>query len=689
MKRIGMVLLGALVSCATVTGAAADEGMWTYDRVPTKLLQERYGFAPDAAWLDHLRLSSVHLGASASFVSAEGLILTNHHVALGSLQRLATAEKNYVRDGFYAKTRAEEIPIAGLTAEVLVSMEDVTARVDGAVKPGSSAADAKTQHDGKMAEIAEECRKKTGLKGDVVTLFGGAKHVLYRYKQYTDVRLVFAPELSAAFFGGDYDNFTYPRYDLDVAFMRAYENGKPARVEHFLAVDSKGAADGDAVFVSGHPGRTSRLDIVAMLEYRRDVTSPARLAQLREQRALLNAYGARGAEEARRARTRVYFIENSLKRLEGETAGLNDPALMARKKAQEGALLAALDKTPGLAGYRAAWSDLGRAMAWAREHEKDRLYKVSFGSRTLLGTAIQILRYADEVAKPDADRLERYHEAQLPDLLRELENPPPVHKDLEEVLLAWELRRMLEGLGPDDPLVRAALEGKSPEEAVSSLLAATKLDDAAIRRALLENKGKAVAGSDDPLLKLARRVDAVLRDVQKQFRDRVDAVVEEGLTSVARAGFAVHGDEKYPDATGTLRLAFGKVAGYPLATTLVPPFTTYYGLFDRAYAFGSRGDFALAPRVEAHKAELSLATPLDFVSTADITGGNSGSPIVNRAGRLVGLVFDGNQSSHPNTFLYDEATARCVAVDVRGILEALRRVYDAGALADELEAGAR
>ena len=362
---------------------------------------------------------------------------------------------------------------------------------------------------------------------------------------------------------------------------------------------------------------------------------------------------------------------------------------MAKKKAQEDALLAALDKTPGLNEYRAAWSDLGRAMAWAREHEKDRLYKVGFAGRTLVGAAIQILRYADEVAKPDADRLERYHEAQLPDLLRELENPPPVYKDLEEVLLVWEFRKLLEGLGPDDPFVRAVLEGKSPEEAVSGLLAATKLDDAAFRRALLKDKGKAVAGSDDPLLKLARRVDALLREVQKQFRDSMDAVVEEGLTSVARAGFAVYGDEKYPDATGTLRLAFGKVAGYPLATTLVPPFTTYYGLFDRAYSFGNRGDFAVPPRLEARKADVKLATPLDFVSTADITGGNSGSPVVNRAGRLVGLVFDGNQSSHPNTFVYDEATARCVAVDVRGILEALRKVYDAGALADELEAAPR
>ncbi len=689
MKRTGLAIVGTLVLCAAVSSSAADEGMWTYDRVPVKLLQERYGFAPDAAWLDHLRLASVHLGASASFVSADGLILTNHHVALGSLQRLSTAEKNYVRDGFYAKTRADEIPVPGLTAEILVSMEDVTASVESAAKAGTPPAEAKARREARMAEIADECRKKTGLRGDVVTLYGGAKYVLYRYRQYTEVRMVFAPELGAAFFGGDYDNFTYPRYDLDIAFMRAYEDGKPARVESFLAVDPKGLADGDAVFVSGHPGRTSRLDTLAMLEYRRDVTSPARLAQLREQRALLNAYGARGAEEARRARARLFGVENSLKRLEGETGGLNDPALMAKKKAQEQALLAALDKTPGLNAYRQAWNDVADAMSWAHDHEKDRLYKVGFAGRTLVGTAVQIVRYADEVAKPDADRLERYHEAELPELLRQLENPAPVYKDLEQVLLVWEFRKILEGLGPADPFVAALLEGKKPEEAVPALLAGTKLDDGAFRRELLKDKGKAVAASDDPLLKLARRVDPMLRDAQKQFRDHVDAVVEEGLTSVARAGFAVYGEEKYPDATGTLRLAFGKVAGYRFATTLVPPFTTYYGLFDRAFSFGNTGDFAVPPRLAARKADVNLATPLDFVNTADITGGNSGSPVVNRAGRLVGLVFDGNQPSHPNTFVYDETTARCVAVDVRGILESLRKIYDAGALADELEGPAR
>jgi hypothetical protein len=689
MRKQRLLLLALVSLLCSALPALADEGMWTYDQAPTKLLEERYGFAPDAAWLDHLRLSSVRIGASGSFVSGDGLILTNHHVALGSLQRLSMPEKNYVRDGFHAGSRAEEIKVPGFTVRVLLSIEDVTAAVDGAVKQGATVADAKVQHDGKMALIAQECAERTKLTCDVVTLWGSVKHVLYRYKLYTDVRLVFAPELQAAFFGGDYDNFTYPRYDLDFALFRAYEDGKPAKVEHYLRVEPNGAADGDLIVVSGHPGATSRLETVAMLEYLRDVRFPARLDQLRQQRALLVAYSARGPEQARRARSRLYGVENSLKSLVGEQGGLKDPALMDTKRTQEAALLKALDAKPGLGEYRKAWIDLADAMGWARAHEKDGLYKSSLGSRTLLGTAMQIVRYAEEERKPDADRLEGYHEAELPDLLRNLENPPPIFKDLEEVLLTWELRRMADGLGAADPFVRTVLEGRSPEEAVAGLLAGTKLDDTAFRRELLKDHGKAVAASDDPLLRLARRADPTVRDVQKQFRDHVDAVEEEGLTSVARAGFAAYGADAYPDATGTLRLAFGKVEGYEFATTLVPPFTTFYGLYDRAYSFGNKGDFALPARVAAHKADVNLSTPLNFVSTADITGGNSGSPIVNRAGRLVGLVFDGNQQSHPNSFVYGETEARCVAVDVRAILEALRKIYDAGVLADEMEAPAR
>ncbi len=669
--------------------ARADEGMWTYDKVPTKLIQERYGFTPTKEWLDHLRLSSVNVYASASFVSPDGLILTNHHVALGSLQRLASAEHNYVRDGFYAKTQADELPIPGMTVRVLMSIEDVTARVEGAVKKGATTAQAGDQREAQIALIEAECLKATGLKGHVVKLYGGAEYDLYRYKEYTDVRLVFAPELQAAFFGGDYDNFTYPRYDLDMAFLRAYENGKPAQVQAYLKVNPQGARDGDLVFVSGHPGRTDRLHTLAMLEYDRDVVFPSTLDTLKKTRDLLNAYSKRGPEQARRARTYLYFLENSIKSREGEYGGLQDPKLMAKKAAQENALRAAVAKDPKLAGYAKAWTDLEQSTAWAKAHEKERLFILNFGGRNVLGQALRLVRYPVEIAKPDAERLEGYHDAELPETLRGLQAHSPYYRDLDEVTLTFEFERIAAGLGPDHPFTKALLQGATPQEAVKKLLDGTKINDAAFRGDLLKDKGKAIAASTDPMLELARRVDPMVREVRKAFRDNVESVEDVSLAAVAQAEFAAYGSDTYPDATGTLRLAFGKIAGYPFATTLVPPFTTFYGLYDRAYSFGNTGDFRLTPKEEAAKGDVDMGVFLNNVSTCDITGGNSGSPLVDKEGRLVGLVFDGNMESHPNTFVYDETEARCVAVDVRGLLHALSKVYGAQGLVDEMLAAAK
>ncbi len=690
-NRSFLPVLAAASLCAQAP-ARADEGMWTYDHVPVKQLESKYGFLPAQAWLDHLRLSSVDIYASASFVSKDGLILTNHHVALGAAQRLSTPEHNYVRDGFVAESRDKELPIPGMTIQVLDSIEDVTGQVESGVKPGASPAEASKEKEERITSIEGACLKKTGLKGQVVTLYGGAQYALYRYKEYSDVRLVFIPELQAAFFGGDDDNFTYPRYDLDMAMLRAYENGKPAHVENYLKVNLEGAKDGDLVFVSGHPGRTDRLQTLSMLEYDRDVSMPFRLERMTEMRSLLKAYSAKGPEEARRARTFLYFLENSLKSTEGELRGLKDPELMAKKKSQEDALRAAVEKDPGLAKkYGGAWKEVEAAISWARGHETDLHYKmdVGMGGRGLLGGALQIVRYADEISKPDQERLEGFHDAELPDLIRRIEAPSPVYKDLEEVMLANGFEDMVKGLGADDPFVKTVLGGQRPEALAKSIIAGTKLDDPVYRKKLLENKGKTVAKCGDPMIALARRIDPVLRETRKAYRDHVEAVEEAALTKVAEAGFAVYGTDTYPDATGTLRLAFGIVAGYPQGTTLVPPFTTFYGLFDRAYGFGNRGDFSIPPRTAAHQADIDLKTPLNFVCTADITGGNSGSPVVDREGRLVGLVFDGNAQSHPNTFVYDEYQARCVAVDVRAILEALRKMYGAGNLADEMVDSAR
>ena len=671
----------------------ADEGMWTYDHVPYKLLKERYSFVPTQEWLDHLRLSSVNIHASASFVTPDGLIVTNHHVALGFVQRLSTPEHNYVRDGFYAKTRAEEIPIPGASIRVLQSIQDVTAKVDAAVKAGSTAAQAAEQRVKVITAIEADCVKATGLEGDVIALFGGARYALYRYKRYHDVRLVFVPELQAAFFGGDYDNFTFPRHDLDMAFLRAYENGQPAKTSNYLKVNPAGAKDGDLVFVSGHPGQTDRQLTLSALEYLRDVSFPERIARTRYAIEILSAYGARGPEQARRARTNLYFLENSRKAREGELRGLRDAELMARKAAQEKALRDAVEKDPELKRlYGGAWDEMSAAYGWARAHQKEILDESEMpggGYGRLSGTALVMLRYAAEVKKPDAERLHGYHEAEIADTLMRIQSPQPYHKDLEEMVTVDALHVLLKDLGPDDPYVKTILQGRSPEDMAKEIIGATRLDDVAFRKELLKNKGEAVLLCHDPLIELARRADPTLRAAEKAVRDNLTAVQEEALTQIAKAGFAVYGQDAYPDATGTLRLAFGTVAGYPFATTLVPPFTTFYGLYDRAYSFGDQGDFKLTPSEEKGRDKLDLSTKLDLACTADITGGNSGSPLVDRDGRLVGLVFDGNMESHPNAYVYDETEARCVAVDIRGILEALKKLYGADALVEELLAASK
>lgn len=677
-----------VASAFASVGVQADEGMWTYDHVPFKLLQERYSFKPTQEWLDHLRLSSISVHASASFVSPDGLILTNHHVVVGYIQRLSTPEHNYVREGFYAKTRAEEIPIPGASVRVLQSIEDVTSRVEAAVPKNAMTAQAADQRAKIIAAIESECLKNTGFEGEVVAFFGGATYSLYRYKRFTNIRFVFAPEDQAANFGGDFDNFTYPRHDLDMAFLRAYGD-EQAKTSQYLKVNPEGAKDGELVFASGHPGKTDRQFTISVLEYLRDVSYPAKIARTHHAIDVMNAYSARGTEENRKAKIGLYYLANSLKAREGELRGLRDPALMSAKGSQERTLREAVDKDPELKRlYGGAWDRMRMACEWARAHQNEILDKTEMYGR-FSGAALTMVRYADEVRKPDSDRLPGYHNAELPDTLRRLESPQPYHKDLEEILMADTFQVLLKDLGPGDPYIKIVLQGRSPAEVAREVMSGTKLDDVEVRKALLKDEGKAVLASKDPLIELVRRADPTVRAAERDVRNNFDAVQNEALTQIAKAEFAVYGEGAYPDATGTLRLAFGKVAGYPFATTLVPPFTTFYGLYDRAGSFGNKGDFKLAPSEEKSRDKLDLRTPLNLVCTADITGGNSGSPLVDGEGRLVGLVFDGNMESHPNVFVYDETQARCVAVDIRGILEALRKLYGADALVQEMLTAAK
>jgi len=691
-RLLRSVLAAALLVFVSSLGRA-DEGFWPFNALPKDAIKRAYGFEPTDAFVERLQRAAVRFaGASGSFVSANGLILTNHHVGLRTIQRLSTPEHDYVRDGFYAKTPAEELKAPELELMVLQSIEDVTARVDAAVAPGMSPAEAFAARRAAIAEIEKASQDATGLRSEVVTLYQGALYHLYRYKVYDDVRLVFAPEFDVAFYGGDPDNFTYPRYCLDICFFRAYEGGVPARVSHYLPWSPNGAADGEPVFAAGHPGATQRLNTVAHLEYLRDHGIPWTLTLLERRHAALSQYSARGPEQARQAKDELFAIENSLKSYRGQLAGLRDAALMAKKQDAERRLRAAVDADPEKQRrFGSAWNQVADARrAFTRYYKAHSLVEggAGFNSR-YFAMARTIVRLVAERAKPDRDRLPEFGEARLPALERQLYATAPVFPALEEVKLADSLALLAGELGATHPVVVAALQGKPPAVRAAELVNGTKLGDVEFRKALVAGGAAAIADATDPMVVLARAVDAEARALRKRYEDEVASVEREAYARIAQAVFAVHGTAAYPDATSTLRLAYGAVKGYREDGRSVPPFTDFAGLYARAAAHQNAPPYRIVERWQAKKSALALSTPFNFVSTLDIVGGNSGSPVVNRRGELVGVIFDGNIQSLPGYFIYDAAVNRAVAVDSRGILEALRVVYEADRIVSELSGGSR
>ena len=666
---------------------AADEGMWTFDNPPAKLLQEKYGFTPTKEWLDHLRLASVRFndGGSGSFVSPHGLALTNHHVAYGQLQKVSTPQKDYARDGFFAKTQAEEMQCPDLELNLLESMEDVTAQVQAAAKPGMKDAEALKARQAEIAKIDRESLKATGLRSEVVPLYQGGEYSLYRYKKYTDIRLVFAPEQQIAFFGGDPDNFTYPRYDLDMALFRVYENGKPIETPNYLKWNAQGASDNELVFASGNPGSTSRLDTLAEIKLRRDYLLSLRLKILNRTVDVLQKYSAKGTEQTRQAASLIFGLQNSLKVLNGQYEGLRDKSLMATIEKREADFLKQVNSKPEWKqAYGSAWDEI----AEASNKELPRLKELSlwnFRRIQMPSNALTPVQYVAEVKKPDGERLEGFHESELESLRFRLLSPAPVYPEMEKVLVTQRLHDILEELGPHDTFAAAVLNGQPLPQAVDALFATTKIGDAAFRKSLLEGGEAAVAASTDPMILMARRVDSLDRDLHKWYEDNVQSVETAAGEKIGKARFAIYGKSTYPDATFTLRLAYGTVKGYPMNGTVAPPVTTFYGLYDRSDSFGGKPPFDLPDRYSARRDKLDLSTRFNFVNTCDITGGNSGSPVVNRNGEIVGLIFDGNIESLVSDFVYDETKNRAVAVHTASMTMALRQLYDAGSLADEIE----
>lgn len=683
-------LVGAAVVACLVAGATlrADEGFWPFNAVPRAAIEQAYDFGVTDQWLRHVQLASVRFGgASGSFVSPDGLVLTNHHVGRGAIQQLSTPDRDLIKLGFHARTRAEELKVPAMELTVLQSIEDVTARVNAAVTPAMSQADAFAARRGAIATIEKASTDATGLLSTVVTLYQGGLYHLYRYKKYGDVRLVFAPEHGIAFFGGDPDNFTYPRYNLDITLFRVYENDKPAKIEHYLKVSASGAADGELVFTSGHPGGTQRLYTLAHLEYLRDVSMPANLERLERMREARLRYAALGAEQARQVQSDVFGIENSLKSMRGQLAGLKDQAVIARKQASEAALRKAVAADPATqAAYGDAWGQIAASRKVARDVMTDQAFlEGAQGLDTrLFSIARSIVRVVEEREKPNADRLPEYTEARMASFERQLYSPAPIYPAAETAKLADSLAFMREKLGAGHALVTQILAGKAPEARAEELVGGSTLADVAARRALVEGGKAAVAASKDPLIQLALAIDAPSRAVRKKGEDEVASVERDAYAKIARAVFATQGTSAYPDGTGTLRLSYGRLKGYTENGAPVAPFSDYAGLYARHAQFAGKAPFDLPQRWLDRKAALDLRVPFNFVSTNDIVGGNSGSPVINRNAELVGVVFDGNIQMLPGYFVYEGSVNRTVSVDSRGILEALRKMYDAGPLVDEL-----
>src|SRR5437763_9362979 len=690
LRKLTCALVVALFSLQTLQFTArADEGMWPFNNIPRAEIKKKYGFDVTDQWLKHVQLASVRFnnGGSGSFVSPEGLVLTNYHIVEDFVGEFTTAQKDYANECFLASTRAEEMKIPNLELNELMSIEDVTERVNANVKPDMSAADALAARRTMMAAIEAESTKATGLRSDVITLYQGGQYNLYRYKKYTDVRLVFVPEFQAAFFGGDPDNFNFPRFNIDMSLVRVYENDQPVHPAEYLKWSTTGTKEGDVVFVTGNPGSTSRLNTVANLEYLRDVSIPLIIRTLEHREAVLKAYMAQGEEQTRRGQNELNSVQNSLKVYRGQLGGLKDASLMARKTKEEQALRQSIASDPRRQKeYGSAFDAIANARKNFAPYERDRRFlDLSAGFNTqLFGYARALVRYAAESAKPNAERLPEYTDARLPALGAALAADTPLYLDFEKLKLADSLNFMASEYGKDNPLVVRVLKGKTPEARAAELIDGTKLKDAMFRAQLFKGGKTAIDASDDPMLELARSIDTEARAVRKRYENEVTSVERNAYGQIAHALFETEGTKLYPDATFTLRLSYGAVKGYNENGKHFAPFTTLGGLYERAAEHKYQFPYNLPQRWLDRKSSLDLKTPFNFVTTNDIIGGNSGSPTVNRQGELVGLIFDGNIESLVGNFIYDESVNRAISVDSRGMLEVMRKMFDATDLVAEL-----
>jgi len=687
MKHLKIKLFIFLLAVTFLIPAHADEGLWLFNMPPSSILKAKYNFTVTPEWLQHIQLSSIRFGgASGSFVSPDGLVLTNHHVGQGAIQNLSTKDRDLMKTGFYARTKAEELKAPGMELMVLQEIEDVTAKLTGTEKPDMTPAQAAEARGRAIAAIEKESTEKTGLRSTVVNLYSGGMYHLYRYKVYNDVRLVFAPEYAVAFFGGDPDNFTYPRYDFDITLFRIYENDKPISSKHFLKWNTAGLKEGDLIFASGHPGSTGRLLTMTQMEFLRDVSYPFTIANYQRRRALLQEYGKRGPEYARQAQGTLFGIENSLKATIGYQSGLLDKKLMEKKLKEEQAFRGAVRKDPALDNeFGKAWDELAQAeQKYAAIFKAYRFFEGAAGFTTgYFSTARTLVRLALERTKPNDERLREYRDAALPSLTRRLLAVTPTYDELDVfnftdslIQLQKEFGQMLE--------VKWLFQGRLAEDVAKDLIAGSKLKDVEVRKKYLDGGLDAIYASDDPMIKLALLVDPMSRGLRKRYETEVESVEARNGTLIARALFKTKGASIPPDATSTLRLSFGAVKTFVENGQKIPITTNFKGMFDKSAKNGNKPPYELPPSFLAAKAKIDLNTPLNFIATCDSIGGNSGSPVVNRKGEFSGVLFDGNIQSLPARFVYSDDQNRSVMVHSQGIIEALTKIYNAKPLVDEL-----
>ena len=687
MKLHPLTIVCLLVFTLILPLAKANEGMWTYDNFPAETVKKQYGFKPNKEWLNHAQLSSVRLaeGCSGSFVSENGLILTNHHCAHSCIEQLSTAQKDYVASGFYAEKIENEIKCPEIEVNQLVKIENVTQRLTKATQGLKDKEFNETQKS-EMSKIEKECLGKSDIiRCDVVSLYHGGLYHLYKYRRFQDVRLVFAPEFAIAFFGGDPDNFMFPRYDYDLSFLRIYENNKPAKINHYFRWSSGDLKDGDLTFVSGHPGGSDRLLTVAQLEFQKDFHLMKKLNYLSELRGMLTEFQNRSLEEKRISNAKLFFVENSLKAWKGRYESLVDKTFFTQKIKAESKFRKKINANPNWKKlYGGAWEAISKAqMEYRNIYALHQMVEVGLGlSSDLFYIARDLVRGTVELSKPNEKRLREFTDSNMPAVKQYLFSEAPIYDSLEIAKLTFSLTKLREELGPDHAFVKKVFGSHSPADIASDLVRKTKLKDLKLRHQLFDGGLAAVEASTDPMIQFARLIDPMAREVRKNYEDHIESILKKNSELIAKAQFAVFGTKTYPDATFTLRLSYGQVKGYKENGKMIKPITNVGGVFDR---HTGSDPFALPDSWLKAKGRLDLKTGMNFCSTNDIIGGNSGSPVINKSAEVVGLIFDGNIQSLGGDYGFDPTVNRAVAVHSGVILHALDNIYHARRLIEELQ----